>query len=150
MSTTQELVNVASCRSDPVDGLSWTFLLAESTSSETIEKIKSVWTVVASFGRNDDVALGNWPSVHEIERQLPTWLSSSSLAEHGYNFECWSGDLVDREWIWWSCIRRKDNKVEIQLKAFGMPISVWTLKVVIELAGAQILDSDIFVSDDLS
>jgi hypothetical protein len=150
MSTTQELVNVESCRTDPVDGLSWTFLLAESTSNETVEKIRSAWAVVASFGRNDDVELGDWPSLREIERQVPTWLSSTSLAAHGYNFECWGGDLVDREWIWWSCIRRKDNKVEIQLKAFGMPISVWTLKVVIELAGAQILDSDIFVSDDLA
>lgn len=146
--STAEVINLVTGRADQVVGLSWTILLASGTTDAVLEKIRNAWVVVAGLGRAEDTELGEWPLFDEFRDRLPGWLSSDAFKDHGYCVETWWSDLEEREWIWWSSARQKDGTVRIVLKAFAMPISDWTLRAVIELAGATIIARDINIADE--
>jgi hypothetical protein len=143
-----EELNLLEQRTDPIRGLGWTIILDRETSDAQTQRIIDAWKVVAAIGRADDAHLGAFPSCAEVEARLPHWLNEQVFAEHNFSFRNWCNDLEDREWIWWCGARTSNGTFRIDLQAFAMPISDWTLWAVTQIVGATVLYRDLYIRSE--
>jgi hypothetical protein len=127
--------------------LSTMSLTSEGRNHETLERIRSAWSSVATWGRWCDDELGTWPSRAECLRDLPQWLQDSFGSEPEFEFDNWLSDLHDRSWIWKAARCLGEALIKIDLLADSLPVSLWTLRFVIENAGAEVLYDDVWIDD---
>ena len=132
---------------ESVDGLGWTIIPPSETTDYVFDRIVTAWKLVASYGRWCDKELGEWPSADKIEEELPAWMTPRRFSEYNFGFPEWCGDIQEREWIWWWGRRCDSGEIRIDIKAFAMPISDWTIRAVIQLAGGEIAYRDVYRKD---
>ena len=117
---------------------------SNNSSENVLKKIRSVWAVVASWGRWCDEELGDWPSREECISALPGWMKEQMMQVEGYEIENWLDDLHDRNWIWWSS-SVENSFIKIDIQCESMPISSWMLEFVIEKVGCQVIYRDMWI-----
>ena len=146
-----EEVNLQKGRPDekpPGFGLTIVAKPKEMTSSEEpLIKIRSAWSVVASWGRWCDEELGDWPAVEDCLAQLPPWLKSELAAVPRFEVENWLNDLHDRAWIWWSSTNIRDS-IKIDVDADSMPVSLCPLVLLVEKGGGVVVYQDLWIGSD--
>jgi hypothetical protein len=88
----EEQMNVRQVRPDqqPPGGGATLVVRGDNTDSGTLlAKIREVWFVAAGWGRWFNEDLGDWPSLEECQKQLPTWFrfeSDPALLENWMEF----------------------------------------------------------------
>jgi hypothetical protein len=100
------------------------------------------------MGNLGDEQLGDWPSLASALSSLPEWFQAIIEKEPTFSVDAWLSDLYDRDWIWWDA-RVVGNQLKIDLDANSLPISTWTLEVVVERAGGVITYCDQWLPPDL-
>ncbi|HYW25508.1 MAG TPA: hypothetical protein VE953_15165 [Terriglobales bacterium] len=122
-------------------GGGFTLVVAPSGSSanELVERMRSAWSVVASWGRWSDEELGDFPESEEALAGVPDWLRSR--LEGRPELQNWLDDLHEREWVWWSSALVGD-RVKLDVQALSLPVSLWPMRFLVELAGGTILEED--------
>jgi hypothetical protein len=142
----KEQLNVEEVRPDQKPESGGLTLIAQSTTStsqELLTKIKSVWSVAASWGRYFDEELGDWPAVEECLNQLPDWFKIE-LSFNPNLAERWIDALHDRDWAWWSgCLIGEYVKIDVEVES--RPASFWALLFVIEKSGGTIIYKDTWI-----
>ncbi|HLV98753.1 MAG TPA: hypothetical protein VKT82_08775 [Ktedonobacterales bacterium] len=111
--------------------------------TELLERIRQVWSVVATWGRWCDEELGDWPESQAALEACPVWLRSAWLGEPAFEWEQWLDDLHDRAWTWWSGAV-VDDQVKIDVNAESLPLSLWPLRTVVEKAGGVVIFEDLW------
>lgn len=102
-----------------------------------LDRIASVWSVIAKWGHWWDEELGDWPETTAAIKQLPSWFAKYLSAEPDYEIENWMDDLHDREWRWWSGTV-VGGLIKIDIASASSPISTWMLEYVVEKAGGTV------------
>lgn len=100
-------------------------------------RLQEAWRVIGSWGRWCDEEIGEWPSNEHCISALPDWLQKTMSVLPAYEIDNWLSDLHDRSWVIWSTSRHGAS-MEILLACESMPISDWTLKMLIEQTGGTI------------
>jgi hypothetical protein len=117
-----------------------------SSSAQLLERIREVWVVVAAWRRWCDEALGDWPEPPEALGKLPGWFRTQWLKRPEFEWENWFNDLHDRDWIWWSRAAVGD-RVKLDIHAESLPLSLWALRQVVEMAGGLIVAQGQWATD---
>lgn len=137
----EEQLNLQEIRPDVhPPSLGKTLIVKAEDNAGLLLKIKSVWQMAAGWGRFCDKDLGEFIEPDEAQKYLPSWLLESRI----FNLETWLDDLHDREWIWWSSAMVGDY-LKLDILAEAMPLSTWTLTVIIETCGAETLYDDLWI-----
>ncbi|MEZ6140016.1 MAG: hypothetical protein R3B84_05540 [Zavarzinella sp.] len=110
-----------------------------------LNRVKDVWSTVASWGTWRDEELGEWPTDDECEKMLPDWFRADSK----FSLQAWISDLHDRDWIWLSGSVLNEF-VKIDLDSQSLPISTWMLEAVIESSDGIIFFQDSWISDNFA
>lgn len=116
-----------------------------TTSEELLKQIKTVWSIVASWGRYCDEEKGGWPSPEECLALLPSGFKAAWEINTEFSFESWLDDLHERDWIWWSSAVLNDQ-IKIDLNNWSFPGAYWMLDFVIEKAGGEIIYRDQWIN----
>lgn len=122
------------------DGFGRSFIVSvpDGVAVESVlDRIASVWRVVAKWGHWWDEELGDWPETAVALQQLPFWFAKHLSAEPDGEVENWMDDLHDREWWWWSGAV-VGGMIKIDIASASSPISTWMLEYVVEKAGGTV------------
>jgi hypothetical protein len=143
----QEKINIKKKRPDePPEGFGLTLITYSKDKSpkSLLSMIRSVWEVVATWGRWCDDELGEWPTLDECISSLPIFFQKSVKLYPEEEIENWLDDLHDRQWIWWSSTEIESG-VKIDLVTDSMPVSTWPLEFVVTISGGLIVYKDIWI-----
>lgn len=65
--------------------------------------------------------------------------------DHAVDLSNWLEDVVERSWIVLG-VSVRDDRIEVDLSADTLPMSPWTVELVFELLGAQVVSSDLWTA----
>lgn len=114
---------------------------------DCLERIKSLWRIVAEWGRWCDDDVPGWPARDDAFAELPHWFRAS-FATSPFDFDNWLSDIHDREWIWGRSLIRSDSAIKVDLVTYACPISTWTIQLPVEKAGTSIVYAGRYVADE--
>ena len=119
----------------------WTFVAisVDLDHQEILARVKSIWEIVASWGRVWNDPQDSLLSDEEYADQLPDWIHRQFP-----EFVDWIPYLLEREWIWWSSVSSNEY-IKIDLLVEALPISVGVFERLMEVCGGKIAYSDLWI-----
>ncbi len=117
-------------------GLSLVGQVQGESAGRVLKKVRSAWSIIASWGRWSDGKEGSLQTVDDRELlvQLPDWLTEAF--EESGDLEGWLDEIFDRDWIWWGSTAY-GNQLKIDISSQSMPTSTWPISRVILAAGGE-------------
>jgi hypothetical protein len=131
----------------PFWGLTIVARAKDAESEDVLQRVKEIWSIVASWGRIWDEEVGEGEGeesspptpLETYTNQLPAWIHTTFP-----EFLNWIPFFFEREWIWWSGAIVNDL-VKIDLSVESMPNSTGIFESLIEKCGSEILYNDMWI-----
>lgn len=136
-----ELENIEQSRPDTHPPEWGQTIIVQSSISNPVtllENIRSLWQIVAGWGRVWDEPAPHF-SDKDCMEQLPAWITADLSDKTSF-----INDVLEREWLWWSSMAMSDF-IKIDVWAEALPNSLYPLCQVIEAAGGIILYKDSWI-----
>jgi hypothetical protein len=148
---TEELRRIDMPCNDKPEGFGRTLLVRPTgivSPGDLLQRVRSVWRVVAGWGRYCDEDLGEFPDAHQAIAQFPDWFQKKLREASPQEIENFLDDADDRNWIWWSSSTLVGG-IRIDLSASSLPIGIWIIdQFVLHKCGGQSLYRDDWLSTE--